>query len=47
MAEPVLVEALDKMNLNAAYADSATFKSQMVLDTETFRALVEKLKLKN
>ena len=47
MAEPVLVEALDRMNLNAAFADSATFKSQMVRDTETFKVLVEKLKLKN
>ena len=47
MAEPVLIEALDKMNLNASYADSAAFKNQMIRDTDTFKVLVEKLKLRN
>ena len=46
MAEPVLIEALDKMNLNASYADSAAFKNQMIRDTDTFKVLVEKLKLR-
>ena len=47
MAEPVLIEALDKMNLNASYADSTAFKNQMIRDTDTFKVLVEKLKLRN
>ena len=47
MSEPVLIEAMDKMNLNAAFADDVTFKSQMVKDSETFRVLVDNLKLKN
>jgi tripartite-type tricarboxylate transporter receptor subunit TctC len=47
MNEPVLLETLDRLNLNAAYADDATFKAQMVRDTEAFRVLVDKLKLKN
>ena len=47
MNEPVLIEAMDKMNLNAAFADDAAFKNQMVKDSETFRILVDNLKLKN
>ena len=47
MNEPVLMEAMDKMNLNAAFADDVTFKAQMVRDSETFRVLVDNLKLKN
>ena len=47
MAEPVLLEALDKMNLNAAFADDTAFRNQMIRDSETFRVLVETLKLKN
>ena len=47
MSEPVLIEAMDKMNLNAAFADDAAFKNQMVKDSETFRILVDNLKLKN
>ena len=47
MAEPVLIEAMEKMNLNAAYADDATFKVQMARDSDVFKGLVEKLQLKN
>ena len=47
MSEPVLIEAMDKMNLNAAFADDAAFKAQMVKDSETFRVLVDSLKLKS
>ena len=47
MTEPVLMEAMDKMNLNAAFADDTAFKAQMVKDSETFRVLVDNLKLKN
>lgn len=46
LSEPVLIEAMDKMNLNAAFADDATFKAQMVRDSEMFRVLVDNLKLK-
>ena len=47
MGEPVLMEAIDRMNLNAAFADDAAFKAQMARDSEYFRVLVENLKLKN
>ena len=47
MSEPVLIEAMEKMNLNAAFADDVAFKAQMVKDSETFRVLVDTLKLKN
>lgn len=47
MSEPVLIEAMEKMNLNAAFADDTAFKAQMLKDSETFRVLVENLKLKN
>ena len=47
MSEPVLMEAMEKMNLNAAFADDVAFKAQMVKDSETFRVLVDNLKLKN
>ena len=47
MSEPVLMEAMEKMNLNAAFADDGAFKAQMVKDSETFRVLVDNLKLKN
>ena len=38
---------MEKMNLNAAFADDVAFKAQMVKDSETFRVLVDTLKLKN
>lgn len=47
MNEPVLMDAMDRMNLNAAFADDVIFKTQMVRDSETFRVLVDNLKLKN
>ena len=47
MNEPILIEAMDKMNLNAVFADDVTFKAQMLRDSETFRVLVDNLKLKN
>ena len=47
MAEPVLIEAMDKLNLNAAYADDAVFKAQLNRDSDAFKILVEKLQLKN
>lgn len=47
MNEPVLIEAMDKMNLNAVFADDVAFKAQMVKDSEMFRVLVDNLKLKN
>ena len=47
MSEPVLIDAMDRMNLNAAFADDVIFKTQMVRDSETFRVLVDNLKLKN
>lgn len=46
MQEPGLLETIDKMNLNAAFADDAAFKTQMARDNETFRVLVDKLQLK-
>ena len=46
LSEPVLIEAMDKMNLNAAFADDARFKAQIVKDSEMFRVLMDKLKLK-
>jgi len=47
MAEPVLMEALDKLNLHAAFAAVTALKNQMIRDSETLRVLVETLKLKN
>ena len=47
MAEPVLIEAMVKMNLNAAYADDAAFKHQMMRDNEYFKGLVKNLHLKD
>lgn len=47
MSEPVLMGAMDKMNLNAAFADDVAFKAQMVKDSETFRVLLDSLKLNN
>ena len=47
MAEPVLVEAMDKLNLNATYADDAVFKAQLNRDSDAFKVPVEKLQLKN
>ena len=38
---------MESMKLNAAFADDLAFKAQMVRDSETFRVLVENLKLKN
>jgi tripartite-type tricarboxylate transporter receptor subunit TctC len=46
MQEPSLLETIDKMNLNASFADDTAFKAQMARDNETFRALVDKLQLK-
>lgn len=46
MQEPSLLETIDKMNLNASFADDAAFKAQMARDNETFRVLVDKLQLK-
>jgi len=47
MAEPVLMEALDKMNLHAAFAAVTALKNQMIRDSETFRVRAETLKLKS
>jgi len=47
IAEPALLETMDKLLLNPAYADDVAFKSQMVRDSEYFRVLVDNLKLKN
>lgn len=47
MSEPALIETMDRLNLNAAFADDVAFKAQMVHDSEMFRVLIETLKLKN
>lgn len=47
MGEPALIETMDRLNLNAAFADDVAFKAQMVHDSEMFRVLIETLKLKN
>ena len=40
-------QAMERMKLNAAFTDDLACKAQMVRDSETFRMLVENLKLKN
>ena len=45
--EPALLETMDKLLLNPAYADDVAFKNQMMRDSDYFRVLVENLKLKN
>ena len=47
MREPALIEAMDKLNLNAAFATDTAFKTQMLRDSEIFRGLVSDLKLAN
>lgn len=47
ITEPALLETMDKLLLNPAYADDVAFKSQMMRDSEYFRVLVDNLKLKN
>ena len=47
MSDPAMVETMDKLSLNASYADDVAFKSQLIRDSEYFRALVETLKIKN
>ncbi len=47
MQEPALLEVMDKLNLNAAFATDTVFKAQMVRDSEVFRGLVTELKLMN
>lgn len=44
-AEPALREAMDKLNLGYAYADSAAFKAVVARDHETFKSLIPKLNL--
>jgi len=47
MREPALIEAMNKLNLNAAFANDTAFKAQMLRDSEIFRGLVTDLKLTN
>ena len=47
MREPALIEAMDKLNLNATFATDTAFKTQMLRDSEIFRGLVSDLKLAN
>jgi tripartite-type tricarboxylate transporter receptor subunit TctC len=47
MAEPAMVEAMDKLALGYAYADDVQFRSTMAHDNETFKTLIPKLGLKN
>ena len=47
VAEPQLREAMDKLNLGYAYAEAPAFRSVMVRDHETFKALIPKLNLKS
>lgn len=45
--EPVLQEALTKLNLGSAYADATEFRSVMARDSAAFKTLASKLNLKN
>jgi len=47
MQEPAMHEAMDKLALGYAYANSETFRAVMARDNETFKTLIPKLGLKN
>lgn len=47
MNDPAMVDTMDKLNLNASYADDVAFRSQLTRDSEYFRVLVDTLKIKN
>ena len=45
--EPAYRDTLDKLNLGAAYADAATFRSAMDRDSLAFKALASRLEIKS
>jgi tripartite-type tricarboxylate transporter receptor subunit TctC len=46
MAEPVMKEAMGKLNLGYAWGDDATLKATLRRDHEAFKFLIQKLGLK-
>jgi len=46
MAEPQMLEAMDKLALGYAYGDDAAFRATMARDNDGFKALIPKLNLK-